>query len=273
MPTVEVRGAKLYYTEAGQGPALLFVHGMCSDADVWRGQMARLSPAFHCVAYDRRGHTRSELGHIEQRTVELHADDAAALIKALDLAPCLLVGSSGGARIAIDVARRYPHLLAGVVLSEPPLFSLDRDGAQEFLREIKPRVERAMASGPRAAVDAFFSYVCPGLWSTLDDARKEPYRANHVELMGDLQMPLYQIGVRDLEQIAVPTLVLRGDSSLPVFRTVAGVLAAHIHSAELVELANSGHVTYAEQPEAFARAVRSFAQRIGARKTALAVAS
>lgn len=262
MPTIEVNGAKLYYTTAGEGPTALFIHGMCGNADVWHDQVQRLATHFHCVAYDRRGHTRSELGTIDQRTVELHADDAAALIESLHLAPCLLVASSGGARVAVDVVRRYPHLLAGAVLSEPPLLSLDPEGAQRFITQLKPLIEQAVANGgPRAAVDAFFGQVCPGLWSRIDDAHREPYRANHRELFGDLQMPPYRVTTEDLRAVQVPCLVISGQQSDPTLRHIAHILAEHIPNARLVEFANCGHVTYAEHPEAFAEAVLQFAQR------------
>src|SRR5579859_1872359 len=109
MATVTVNGTELYYEETGAGPTLLFIHGMCGNANVWSDQLRRLGSHFRCVAYDRRGHTRSPLGKLDQRTVQLHADDAAGLIEALQLAPCLLVGSSGGARVAVDVLRRYPR--------------------------------------------------------------------------------------------------------------------------------------------------------------------
>src|SRR5262245_23810481 len=124
MPTVNVNGTTLYYDEASTGQPLLFIHGMCGDASVWADQMRRLAPYFRCVAYDRRGHSRSPLGPITQRTVELHTDDAAQLILELGLTPCLVVGSSGGARIALDLIRRYPRLVAGAVLSEPPATAL-----------------------------------------------------------------------------------------------------------------------------------------------------
>jgi pimeloyl-ACP methyl ester carboxylesterase len=259
MPTIEANGTELYYHERGAGPAILFVHGMCGDADVWSDQVARLSGDFRCVAYDRRGHTRSRLGDVQQRTVELHADDAAALIRALDLAPCLLVGSSGGARVALDVVRRYPGLLRGAVLSEPPVFALDPTGGAQVMADLKPRIQAAMAAGPRAAVDAFFDYMCPGLWHAIDDDRREPYRANAGELLPDLQMPTYQVTPADLASVRVPCLIVKGDRSNPSLMRIADVLAARIPDAEMVELRGSGHVTYAEQPAAFAAAVRAFA--------------
>lgn len=69
------------------------------------------------------------------------------------------------ARVAFDVVRRYPALIANAVLSEPPLTALDPSGGAGFIRQIKPAIDVAVASGgPRAAVDAFFEIVCPGLW-------------------------------------------------------------------------------------------------------------
>jgi pimeloyl-ACP methyl ester carboxylesterase len=261
---VPVNGTQLYYLDTGPPtdahPALLFIHGMCGFADVWLDQIARLSPHFRCVAYDRRGHTRSPLGEVAQRTVALHTDDAAGLIQALRLAPCVLVTSSGGARIGLDVMRRSQHLLAGAVLSEPPVLSLVPESGAAFATALRPLIEQAVAAGgPRAAVDAFFDFVCPGLWHCLDETRRDRYRDNHAELFGDLGMPRYEVSPEDLAAISVPCRVVRGDASHPVFREIAQILSANIPGAGLVEVSGSGHVTYAEQPEAFAKAVLDFA--------------
>ena len=112
MPTIDVNDTTLYYERTGQGPAMLFVHGMCGDAEVGADQARRFSNDYTCVRYDRRGHTRSGRGDAPISDA-LHAADAAALIGALDLAPCLSVGSSGGAAIGVEVAMRHGHLLRG----------------------------------------------------------------------------------------------------------------------------------------------------------------
>lgn len=264
MPSIPVNGTDLYYEERGSGRPVLFMHGMCGFAEVWNDQVDRLSADFRSVTYDRRGHSRSPLGDTAQRTVELHADDAAGLIRALDLAPCLLVGSSGGARVALDVVRRYPELLSGAALSEPPVFALDPAGGAEVMADLKPALQAAMESGgPPAAVDAFFDYMCPGLWHAIDERRRDLYRANAGELLPDLQMPPYQVTPGDLAEVRVPCLVLKGDRSHPSLMRIADTIGRSIPGAELVELRGSGHVTYAEQPGAFAAAVRAFATRRG----------
>jgi 3-oxoadipate enol-lactonase len=263
MSTVAVNGTTLHYEAAGDGVPILFIHGMCGNAGVWADQVARLSPRFRCIAYDRRGHTRSPLGQITTRTVELHADDAATLIRELHLAPCLLVGSSGGARVGVDVVRRYPELLRGAVLSEPPLFALDREAAASFMTEIRPKVEGAVATGgARAAVDAFFEAVCPGLWRTLPEAVRDRYRDNERELFGDLRMPPYNVSREDLAQIHCSCLVISGSESHPMLRRIAQILAGAIPGCRSVELIGSGHVTYYERPAEFAAAVRSFADSV-----------
>lgn len=265
MPTIDVNGATLYYERTGDGPPVLFIHGMCGDAEVWADQAARLSDRFTCVRYDRRGHTRSTRGN---RTVTdaLHADDAATLIEALDLAPCLLVSSSGGAAIGVEVALRHGHLLRGAVFSEPPLFCVDRDAGQTLMADVVPRLDEAVAAGgPRAAVDAFFSLVCPGLWSRLDDHRKDRYRANAEIGLTDLRSPSLDATTADLAAVTTPALVLAGDASHPALRSVAHRLAAMLADARFVELEDCGHVTYAEQPDEFARAVVVFAAELDRR--------
>lgn len=259
MPTVHVNGTNLYYESQGDGPAALFIHGMCGNANVWDGQVALLRESRTCVTYDRRGHTRSPLGNVDRRTVELHADDAAALVMELGLGPCQLVASSGGARIGVDVLRRYPQLFTSAVLSEPPIFGLDPEqGGAQIMADLRPSLEAAFRrNDPRAAVDAFFEYLCPGLWRLLDESGKEPYRANHGELLPDLQMPSYSITPNDLADMRTPCVIVAGSESHPVLRRVARVIAESMPNARLVELPGVGHVTYAEAPEAFARLVTS----------------
>jgi pimeloyl-ACP methyl ester carboxylesterase len=269
MPMIDVNETTLYYERTGDGPPMLFVHGMCGDADVWADQTARLSGHFSCVRYDRRGHTRSARGAAAV-TAALHADDAAALIEALDLAPCLLVGSSSGAVIGVDVARRHGHLLRGAVLSEPPLFSLDRDAGDAVRRAVSPLVATATETGDRRSfVDGFFSLLCPGLWTAIDEDRKERYRDNGDIGLTDLLSPPLELTDADLAAVTIPTLVIAGSTSHPSLRSTAHRLAAVLPDARLVEMADCGHVTYAERPEEFAHAVSLFAAELH-RRTAVA---
>jgi 3-oxoadipate enol-lactonase len=262
MTSIDVRAASLYYEDTGDGPPVLFIHGASGGAWVWQDQVARLSASLRCVSYDRRGHSRSTPGDAGQSNAT-HTDDAAALIEALRLGPCLLVASSGGACIGLELVLRYPQLLRGAVLSEPPQLSLDPEAGSALMADIAGPVSSAEASGgPRAAVDAFFAAVCPGLWAIADEPRKDRYRDNAAVLLAGLQSPATPITRRDLGTVALPVLVIAGADSHPALRTIAHVLADSLPDARLIELPDCGHVTYAEQPATFARAVRAFAAEL-----------
>lgn len=269
MATINSNGTTLYYEEAGRGPAMLFIHGMAGFAGVWADQMTRLSSAFHCVAYDRRGHTRSPKGSADQETVELHADDAAGLIRGLQLAPVILVASSGGARISIDLLRRYPELVRGAALSEPPVFALSPSIGANFMAQVKPVVEKALASDqPQTAVDAFFRVIDPGFWEQASEERKDIYRANLPAMLADLQQPLYQLTTAELGKIDRPCLLMYGSASLKWFIDIAKMVAGAIPTCRLVEIAGAGHATYAARPAEFADAVRDFASSLPERVSA-----
>ncbi|HET7397947.1 MAG TPA: alpha/beta hydrolase [Intrasporangium sp.] len=260
-----VRDTELYVKAEGNGPPLAFVHGMCGDAEVWTDQVRRLSDRFTCLAYDRRGHSRSPAGARDQ-SYATHADDAAALIETLGLRGCTLVGSSGGAYVGFEVLRRHPGVVGAAVLSEPPLFPLDPAAGAALKRDVAPAVDAAVASrGPRAAVDAFFEVVCPGLWEAIDERRRDRYRDNAPMLLPALTEPADPVDAATLAAIDVPVLVLTGSESHPALRTIAARLASGLINASLVELPGSGHVTYAEQPAAFEAAVRAFADSLGPR--------
>jgi pimeloyl-ACP methyl ester carboxylesterase len=118
------------------------------------------------------------------------------------------------------------------------------------------------AGGPRAAVDAFFALVCPGLWSGLDEAGKDRYRANTDVVLAEFTAPPYQLSLDQVAAIEVPALVLAGTTSHPALRAIAATLARTLPTGRLLTLPGSGHVTYAERPDEFAAAVRDFAQQL-----------
>jgi pimeloyl-ACP methyl ester carboxylesterase len=110
----------LYVQDSGAGQPLLFVHGTCGDANTWNEVVQTLDHEFHCIAYDRRGHTRSPRGRVSHPSIATHAADLADLIAALDLAPVLLVASDHGSDIVLELAREHPDMVRAAVLCGPP---------------------------------------------------------------------------------------------------------------------------------------------------------
>ncbi len=258
MNTIAVRGTELYVQEAGAGPALLFVHGVAGDADVWHDMVSRLADRFRCVSYDRRGYSRSPMGDAPEE-VGTHAEDAAALIRELEIEP-VVIGSGSGARVAVELGRRHPYLLAGEVFAEPPIVTLDPDAGRVWLTELAGAVRPAVeADDPVAAVNAFFSTFAPDFWAAIDEPARERYRANGSAFLAELTAPTYDLRPNELAAVDLPALVLTGENSHPALHALAAALADNLPDVRRVELPGAGHVTYGDRPAEFARVVAEFA--------------
>lgn len=260
MSELRANGAEFYYEDSGSGPPLIFIHGTGGNANSsWDEQVRRLNPDYRCITYDRRGNRRSAAVD-SAVSIETHADDAAALMDALEATPCVVVGLSWGGAIAIDLMRRHASSLRGAVLGEPTALALDPSESGKLLRELQPKINQAVAEGgPAAGVDAFYSHVCASFWSRLDDAQRQPFRANHAGMFSDLQSPPYAISSDDLKQIEMPCLVLRGSHTTAMSRSLATIVGLSIPGAQLVDIQGSGHVVFSEQPDQCADAIRRFA--------------
>jgi pimeloyl-ACP methyl ester carboxylesterase len=131
MPTVTVNGAELYYEVRGGGPPVLFIMGATGTGGVFETVAEILSDEFTVATYDRRGNGRSPRpAGWETTSAEEQADDAAALLDALDLAPGVVFGTSAGGLFALCVLIRHPEAVRGAILHEPALFSLFDDPAR-----------------------------------------------------------------------------------------------------------------------------------------------
>ncbi len=122
-------GVQLFYDVSGSGPVLLLIPGGMADAGGFAPLAAYLEEHYTVVRYDPRGISRSRLdGPAVDVPVEVHADDAARLLKAIGGEPAYVVGSSGGAVIGLALVERYPELVKTLVAHEPPLVELLPEG-------------------------------------------------------------------------------------------------------------------------------------------------
>jgi pimeloyl-ACP methyl ester carboxylesterase len=122
MPVISVNGAELYHEVRGEGAAVLLVMGASGDAGHFERLAQLLADEFTVVTYDRRGNGRSPRpAGWTTTSPEEQADDAAALLDALGLAPAAVFGTSSGANFALahQAARRLAERL-GVELTRTP---------------------------------------------------------------------------------------------------------------------------------------------------------
>jgi len=121
MPTLRREGVQFWYDEAGTGgPPLLFVHGFGGDHRHMEALYDHFRTSHRAVTVDRRGHGQSDAPD-QDYTVTGFADDLAWLAGELGLDQAVVVVHSMDA-IALDLAARYPDLVAALVILDGPTF-------------------------------------------------------------------------------------------------------------------------------------------------------
>lgn len=158
--TLKVPGASLYYEVRGSGPVLLMIPGGPADSGAFGKIAGVLAPYYTVVTFDPRGLSRSPLdGPFEdQRAVETNADDAHQLISAVTREKAYVFGSSGGAVISLDLAKRYPEQLAALIAHETPAAAV-LPAPERARAEMIDIVETYKAAGLGAAFPKFMAHV------------------------------------------------------------------------------------------------------------------
>jgi pimeloyl-ACP methyl ester carboxylesterase len=109
-------GCDLYYGQAGSGVPILLIPPAGTTTSTWGPVTDELARIGRVITYDRRGYARSVSEPV--RSVSRHTFDAAAIMEHLQAAPAIVVGTSAGATIAIDLAVRRPDLVRAVIAHE-----------------------------------------------------------------------------------------------------------------------------------------------------------
>lgn len=95
------------YVDVGEGPVTVFVHGVFTNALLWRNVMRELAGTRRCIAVDLPGHGRTP--PIGEPSVHGWVDAVATVLRELDLRDVHLVGNdTGGAVVQLLLGRRRP---------------------------------------------------------------------------------------------------------------------------------------------------------------------
>jgi pimeloyl-ACP methyl ester carboxylesterase len=223
---------------------------------MWRPQLETF-PDAHTIDLPGFGSTRIESEPI---------DVLAAVHDALEgIEQAALVGTSGGARVALEFALEYPDRVAALVLVSPGLDG--HDWSQE-VRAFGAEEEAALERGDLdAAVDANLQMWLAGPGRSLDvidPATRElvaemQRNAFRLQEGHEMQMvPLDPPASQRLSEVRVPTLVVTSDEDVADIHEIADKLTAEIPGAERATIADAAHLPNLERPEEFDRIVLSF---------------
>jgi pimeloyl-ACP methyl ester carboxylesterase len=270
MTSISANGATLYYELRGDGPSLLFISGATGDAGHWTGVADILADTYLVITYDRRGNSRSPRPPgWASTTVDEQADDAAALLRGLQVAPAIVFGTSAGASIDANLAILHPGLLRGVVFHEPIFPSGVANAADIWARRKALIAEGLATGGIRGASELVLRSVAgEQTYDALDPELRERLLGNGDVLL-TIEMTAYLEYAPSPAQLAsmrLARVVTAGaddrDPTAPGHWRYASAtgLAAQLDTP-LAELPGT-HMAYLGQPRGFAEALRPHLDRV-----------
>lgn len=269
MARVRAGDVVLHYEETGDGEPLVLVHGSWNDHHAWQAAIeADIKASFRVVAYDRRGHGRSEAVP-GQGTRRQDEDDLAALIEALGMAPAHVAGNSFGAATAVGLAARRPELFKSLTLHEPPLVALvlDDPAAMSELRPVMGSIDAVkdlLREGEDAAgAKLFVEEVAlgPGAWETMPEPLRDTFITHAQTWLDEQQDPAWSaLDLDALSACTVPVLLSRGSESPAWFTTVLDRLATALPHAQRHTFDGAGHIPHVTHPQEYARVLTGFAR-------------
>jgi non-heme chloroperoxidase len=264
---VRVNGAELHYVEQGKGVAVIFVHGGLDDYRVWQPQMEAFSQRYRTVAYSRRyNYPNTRVALRADYSAVVDADDLAALIRKLKLAPAHIVGVSYGAYVALLLAVRHPELVRSLVLSEPPVLQWlpKMEGGKPLFTEFMTKVWEPAARGFRvgdeaglkAAVDGFGELGYSGTDQKMTFATLPPEvrsallkNASEWRALTNSKNAFPDLPPSAVRRVKVPTLLLSGQRSLLLHRMIDSQLEKLLPHGERIIVSKATHEMWNEYPE------------------------
>jgi pimeloyl-ACP methyl ester carboxylesterase len=251
MPFLDRDDVRIYYEQRGAGPCVLLTHGYGASARMWQGQMEALSDRYHLVAWDMRGHERSDSPadpalYSHRATVA----DMAAVLDACGARRAVVGGLSLGGFMSLAFHLAHPDRVAALMLFDTgPGYRKD---------EARDRWNRAAEAMARAFEKRGLAALSAGAEVTLAQHRSAVGLAHAARGMLAQQDGLV---IESLPSIRVPTLVLAGSRDRD-FLPATEYMAAKIPNAQRVILEAAGHAANIDQPQAFNAAMRSFLDRL-----------
>lgn len=261
MNKITAGGVQLAYRDVGAGEPIIFLHAFPLNQTMWDEQVTALSRNYRVITFDWRGFGASETGEAEV-TMNVFADDLAALLDQLKIERAAICGLSMGGYAAFAFYRKYTHRVKALILADTRA-SADTEEGRQGRYEM---AELARKSGAAALVEP----MTPKLLGATN-LQTKPALVERVQQMiraaqaEGVAQALLGMAQRDdatdlLAQITCPTLVIVGSEDKLTPLSDAEKMSQTIPNAQLEVLTTAGHLSNLEQSETFNRLVAHFLQ-------------
>jgi 3-oxoadipate enol-lactonase len=259
MPYLERPGAEIYYDVVGEGPPVVFAHGLGGTPVSWWQQVPELAARWKCVVFAARGFHPSRLSRplpADPSVVTEFVEDMSALIEHLELDRVRLVAQSLGGWTCLEYALAHPDRVAALVLS-------DTTGTVKPAVDTDPAdSERLFRQGIHPACGDRMFHEQPGLhwlYRSLDELSSGVDKRAMVGALAAAR-------TRTVDEVAgleVPVLGIAGAEDVVIAAGAVRALVESLPNGRYEEVSGAGHSVYFERAAVFNRLVGDFLAAAG----------
>ena len=266
-------GTKLFYQEAGTGTPMIFVHEFAGDYRSWEPQMRHFARRYRVITYNARGYPPSDVPEaVTMYSQARAADDIAAVLDHLKIDRAHIVGLSMGGFATLHFGFRHAARSLSLAVCGCG-YGAERDQREKFRHEADTIAAFLKREGMAAFSEKYafgptrvqFQNKDPRGFAEFQRMLSEhsALGSANTQLGCQKERPsLYDL-VPDMENLAVPTLILTGDEDWPCL--VPGLLMKQsIPTAALSIMPNCGHTINIEAPDLFNSIIGDFCAQVDA---------
>jgi len=262
MSYLSLKDINLYYQTRGQGPPLLMIMGMSANVDWWpETLLSMLEKKNTLILFDNRGAGRTS-GSTWLYSINEFADDALALLDALEIKQTAVFGVSMGGMIAQTLTLRYPervsHLILGCTacslnglnqLSLESLFYAWLYGLGSLTQPEKWLLRLTLAQ---------YNLNTPENSDFMHRINIAP--TNYLDQWKHFFAVMLFNSYPHLNQISCPVLIMTGKRDFMIPHRNSDILAEQIPHAKLIKFPNASHAFIRDETEGVTLAIHDFAQ-------------
>jgi pimeloyl-ACP methyl ester carboxylesterase len=253
-------GARLYFVQGGEGPLMLFLHGLPDSWAIYRNQLAEFGRDHMVAAPNLRGFAPSDQPEaVEAYAMPRSLGDVLALLRHFGRERCILVGNDWGGYVAWVFASAYPDRVERLIILNAPHPSI-------FLREVRNNAAQIKASQYERGKNSAPAPYPPYYNYTRADPIKVPPSLADAALMEmpDLAAAFFadvaEPPVTRSLQVDVPTLVLWGMKDPACLPGQLDNLQDYAPNATVIRIEDAGHRPMLSHAMLVNRAMRDFLQ-------------
>ncbi len=267
---LEINGAKINYTDIGQGFPVVLVHAGIADSRMWDDQTAEFSGELRVITYDMRGYGASPPVAGEYS----HYADLLALLDALNIERCVLVGCSKGGGVVMDAALADPARAAGLVVVAGIAHGLELENEDEFEQpeQWEAAVEAFKAGDLETANELEVQMWADGYnqpaGRCAPEVREKVRMMNAIALHNEKNAPEAaekvlepRAGTR-LNELSMPVVFISGALDEPIIFEAIETMLAQIPAAEHHQFEGVAHLPNMEVPAEFNQLVLNFVRGV-----------